>query len=221
MQSGCWKIPLHWLTNVSGARGREHALIHRDFSHFGDNCYCGWDVSRLQSTQMSCVIQENKGQSGGKSERWQVQGSSGNSIQVSSCTGISIRDGIVVSCWGLHSNRGLERCQYEGVDFSLQGLIWRLIQSLWEFSTIIRQSPFPVGSDAAGMFFLQSCQAVLTTPKPSPESDGVTCLWSPSFPLSLEVEYFPLQCRGSQFLLSQNPTAQPCLVLCVLTSDAN
>lgn len=48
-----WQLPHHigyledaeWLlkdpitlTNVSGARGREHALIHRDFSHFGDNC---------------------------------------------------------------------------------------------------------------------------------------------------------------------------------------
>lgn len=75
---------------------------------------------------MGCVIQEKKGQSRGKSERWQAQGSSGNSIQASCCAGTSIGDGIVVSCRALHSKRGLERCQYEGVDFSLQGLIWRL-----------------------------------------------------------------------------------------------
>jgi len=71
------------------------------------------------------------------------------------------------------------------------------------------------------MFFLQGVRQLSLHLKSPPDSDGVTYLWNPGFALSLEAEYFPLRCRGSQFLLSQKSAAQPCLALRLLTSDAN
>lgn len=53
----------------------------------------------------------------------------------------------------------------------------------------------------------------------SPDSDGVTYLWSLSFGVALEVEYFSLQCRGSWFLLIHKSTAWPCVYLYLMQTS--
>lgn len=106
----------------------------------------------------------------------------------------------------------MERCQYEGVDFSPQGVIWGNIPSLGEFSAVTKQSPFPVG--AVGKF-LQGCQAALTAPKCSPGCGGLIESGAKAF--SLEAEYFPVQCRKSPVLFSQKPLPSPAWPCCKLS----
>lgn len=152
-------------------------------------------------------------------ERWTKQrktrrvvdtGSSGNRVQASYCTAISIRGGIVVVCWSLHSERGLGRCQCEWFDFSFQGLIRRLIHSPWRFWPVIRLFPFPE-------FFLQGCQAALTSPMSSSNSDGVTCLWICTLPC-----LWKLSILQRVTILPFSQIQCPALPgLCVLSSGAN
>lgn len=77
-------------------------------------------------------------------------------------------------------------------------------------------SPFPVGSDAVGMFFLQGCQAALTSPKSSPDNDGVTWLWIHTLPCLWSLSIFHCNAEGHSFSFLTNPLpspAWPCVYL--------